>query len=79
MTLHYNADNNDSLANGKCIFKFKAVIKMLALQLNFVSEVYPINLELLSPEKCHLMEMCMIFQSIIILLTNLTYQTFTSI
>ena len=52
---------------------------MLAFQLNFVSEVYPINLELLSPEKCHLMEMCMIFQSIIILLTNLTYQTFTSI
>ena len=43
---------------------------MLTFQLNFVSEVYLMDLVLLSLEKYLQMEMCMIFQSIPILLIN---------
>ena len=51
----------------------KLTIKMLTFQLNFVSEVYLIDLVLLSLDKYLYMEMCMIFQLTTILLINLTY------
>ena len=48
-------------------------MKMLTFQFNFVSEVYLMDLELLSPEKYLSMEMSMIFKVTAILLLNLTY------
>ena len=57
----------------------KSTIKMLTFQLNFVWEVFLIDLVLLSPEKYLWMEIYMIFQSVTILLTNMAYQTFTSL
>ena len=57
----------------------KSTIKMLTFQLNFVWEVFLIDLVLLSPEKYLLMEIYMIFQLVTILLTNMAYQTFTSL
>ena len=51
----------------------KLTIKMLAFQLNFVSEVFLKDLVLLSLEKYLQMEMCFIFQSITILLINPSY------
>ena len=51
----------------------KLTIKMLTFQLNFDSEVYLMDLVLKNLEKNFKMEMCMIFQSITILLINLTY------
>ena len=55
-----------------CLFRenkslsLKPTIKMLTFQLNFVLEVYLMNLELQ-------MELCMTFQSITILLINMAY------
>ena len=46
---------------------------MLIFQLNFVSEVFLMDLLILSLEKYLEMEICMIFHSITALLTNLTY------
>ena len=57
----------------------KSTIKMLTFQFNFAWEVFLIDLVLLSPEKYLWMEMYMIFQSVTILLTNMAYQTFTSL
>ena len=51
----------------------KLKMKMLTFQFNFVSEVYLMDLELLSPEKYLSMEMSMIFKVTTILLLNLTY------
>ena len=51
----------------------KPAIKTLTFQQNFVSEVYLMDLVLLSLEKYLQMENCMIFQSTTILLINLTY------
>ena len=50
-SLHYNADNSYVFVNRKEIFKFKAKIKILTFQLNFVTEVYLMYLVLLSLEK----------------------------
>ena len=46
---------------------------MLTFQINFVLEVFLMDLVLLSLEKYLDMEMCMIFQSITALLINLTH------
>ena len=51
MSLYYNADNSYLFVNGKEIFKFKVVNKMLTSQLNFVSEAHQMDLVLLSLEK----------------------------
>ena len=61
------------LLTEKKSLNLKLTIKMLIFQLNFVSEVYLMDLVVLSLEKYLLMEMCMLFQSITILLTNLAY------
>ena len=49
--LHSNADNSYLFVNGKEIFKFKIDNEMLTFQLNFVTDVYLMNLVLLSLEK----------------------------
>ena len=59
------------LLTEKKSFNLKLTIKIQIFQLNFVSEVYLMDLVILSLEKYLLMEMCMLFQSITILLTNL--------
>ena len=51
----------------------KATIKVLTLKLSFVLEVYLMDLVLPSLEKYLYIEICMIFQSITILLIHLTY------
>ena len=51
LSLHYNNDNNYLCVNGKEIFKFKADNKKITFQLNFVSEVYLLDLGILSLEK----------------------------
>ena len=65
LSLHYN-DNSYLFVNGK-------EIKLLTFQLNFVLEVYLMDLVLLSLEKYLETNMSMIFQSIKILLINMTY------
>ena len=51
----------------------KATIKVLTLKLSFALEVYLMDLVLPSLEKYLYIEICMIFQSITILLIHLTY------
>ena len=51
LSLHYNAHNSSFVRYRKEIFKFKANNKNVYFLLNFVSEVYLMNLVLLSPEK----------------------------
>ena len=48
-------------------------IKVLTFGFNFVSEVYLIDLVLLSPEKIFWIEICIISQSATIPLLNLTF------
>ena len=52
LNLHDNADNSYLFVNGKKSLSLKPTIKMLTFQHNFVSEVYLMNLVLLSLEKC---------------------------
>ena len=73
LSLHYNVDNSYLVVNGKEIFKLKAANKMLTFELNFVLEVYLMDLVLLSLEHYLKLEMCMIFQSTTMLLINMTY------
>ena len=49
LSLHYNADNSYLFVNGNEILKFKADNENV--NLNFVFEVYLMDLVLLSPEK----------------------------
>ena len=51
----------------------KPTIEMLTFQINFVLEVFLMDLMLLSLEKYLDIEMCIIFQSITALLINLTH------
>ena len=51
LSLHYNTHNSSFVRYRKEIFKFKANNKNVYFLLNFVSEVYLMNLVLLSPEK----------------------------
>ena len=48
LSLHYNADNGYLFVNGKEIFKFKAENRNVNFQHSFVSEVYLMDLVLLS-------------------------------
>ena len=48
LSLHYNADNSYLFVNGKEIFKFKAENRNVIFQHSFVSEVYLMDLVLLS-------------------------------
>ena len=50
----------------------KPTIEMLTFQINFILEVFLMDLVLLSLEKYLDIEMCIIFQSITALLINLT-------
>ena len=50
LSLHYNHDNSYLFVNGKDIFKFKVDKKVLTFQLNFASEVFPMDLMLPSLE-----------------------------
>ena len=72
LSLHYNADNNYLFLMEKKSLNLILTIKMLTFQLNFVLEVFLMDLVQLSLEKYLQMEICMIFQSITILLKNLT-------
>ena len=71
LSLHYNADSSS--------ISLTPTIKVFIFQLNFVSKVYLIDLVLVSLGKYLLMEICMIFQSVTILLINLTNQKLISI
>ena len=51
MSLHYNDDNSYLFVNGKESSNLKLKIKMLPFQLNFVLEVYLMDLVMLSLEK----------------------------
>ena len=52
LSLHYNSDKSYLFVNRrKEIFKFKAINKMLTFQLNFVLEVYLMDVVILSLEK----------------------------
>ena len=51
LSLHCNADNSYLFVNGKEIFKFKADNKNVKFQLSFVSEVFIMDLVLLSLDK----------------------------
>ena len=51
LSLHYNADNSYLFVNGKEIFKLKPTMKKLTFDINFVSEVYRMDLVLLHLEK----------------------------
>ena len=42
----YNADNSNLFVDGKDFLKFKAIIKMLTFQFNFVLEAYLVLLSL---------------------------------
>ena len=48
LCLQYNPDNSYLFLNGNKIFRFKADNEMLTFQVNFVLEVYLMNLALLS-------------------------------
>ena len=52
LSWHQNTLNSYLLVNEQEIFKFNAGNKNLPFQLNFVSEVFLIDLVLLSLEKC---------------------------
>ena len=71
--------NRKHLLTEKKSMNLKSIIKMSIFQLNFVLEAYLINLILLNLHKYLLKEMCMMFQSITMLLLNLTYQAFINI
>ena len=73
LSLHYNADNFYLFVNGKEIVNLKLTIKMLTFHHNFVSEVYLMDLVILSLQKYLQMEMRIIFQSTRILLVNLMH------
>ena len=73
LSLHYNANNSYLFVNETKSLNLKLTIKMSTFQFNFVSEVFLIVLVRLILEKYLYMEMSMIFQSIAILLINLTY------
>ena len=49
--LHYNDDNIYLFVNGKEIFKFKSDNKNVNFTIQFISEVYLIDLVLMSLEK----------------------------
>ena len=51
LSLRYNADNSYMFVNGKEYLNLKLTIKMSTFQLNFVSEVYLMDLVLLNLEK----------------------------
>ena len=68
LNLHYNADNSYLLANGKEIFKFKGDNKNVNFPTQFCFRSISNGFVLLSLKKY-----CMIFQSITVLLINLTY------
>ena len=73
LSLYYNRDNSYLFVNGKEIYKFKAFMEMLTCHLDFVLEVYLINLTMLIHKKYLLMEICIIFPLIMVLLINLTF------
>ena len=51
LSLHFDANDNYFFVYRKEIFIFEAEIKRLTFQLNFVSEVYLVDLVILSQEK----------------------------
>ena len=51
LSLQYNVDNSYLFVNGKEILNLKPTIKMLTFELNFVSEVFLMDLVLLCLEK----------------------------
>ena len=71
--LHYNADNIYLLVNGKEIVSLKLTIKMLTFQHSFVSDVYLMDLVILSLKKYLQMEMLFFYHSTTILLVNLIH------
>ena len=73
LSLHYNADNSYLFVNGKQILNLRLVIKIITFHLDFVLEVYLINLTMLFQKKYLFREMCMVFQFIMMLLINLTF------
>ena len=51
LSLHCNSDKSNLFVNGKEIFNLKAKMKMLTFQLNFIWEVFLMELVLLSLDK----------------------------
>ena len=71
LSLHYNRDNSYLFGNGSV--KCKANMEMLTYHIDFVLEVYLIHLTMLTHNKYLLMEICIIFPLIMVLLINLTF------
>ena len=74
MSLHYNGANSYLFVNGKKIYKFKANNR----DANFSIQLCPGSMSnefniLMILKKYLLKEMCMVFQSITMLLINLKY------
>ena len=73
LSLHYNSGNSYLFVKGKKFISLKQITKISTLQMNFVLEAYLINLTISRQKKYLEKKMCMIFQSIKMLLINLTY------
>ena len=72
-SLHYNSDNNYLFVNTIEIYNFKADNGRVNFSTQFcLGSIYIINLPVLSQKMRHLKEILMIFQSIMMLLINLT-------
>ena len=68
LSLHYNGGNSYLFVNGKEIFKFKANNKNVNFPIQFCLAAYLKNLMLFNLEKNLIKQMCLIFQSIMVLL-----------
>ena len=73
MSLHYNADNSSLFVNEKELSKFKAENKNVIFPNQFCLGIISNGLSAVESREVSLKGMCMMFQSITILLTILTY------
>ena len=73
MSLHYNADNSYLFVNEKEIFKFKADNKNVDFPSQFCLGSISNGISASQSREVSVMELCVIFQLITILLINLTY------
>ena len=73
LSLHYNADNSYFFVNWKEIFKFKAENKNVIFATQFGLGSISNGSSVTECREVSLMEMCLIFQWITILLINLTH------
>ena len=73
LSLHYNADNSSLFVNEKELSKFKAENKNVIFPNQFCLGIISNGFSAVESREVSLKGMCMMFQSITILLTILTY------